>query len=239
MKYLLRTLVVILSVIAFTQTALADIYIKESEHTDAFTIMGQTRPAKDVVKTTWMTSDKVRNDDPETSVILRMDKGLLYILQHKQKSYMEIPLNFTAAATQPAGDLGIKVTVTPSGEKKKINNWTCGKYLLKMEMSGMGFATESEIWASEEIKIDPGLYAKFTGALMAANPMLASSLANVIEEMKKIKGVHVLNTTSVQMMGQTMKSTTTLLEYRQGKAPDGIFELPAGYKKQSMMGDMN
>jgi len=170
---------------------------------------------------------------------MRMDKGLLYILQHAQKSYMEVPLSFTAAAQAPAADLGIKVTVTPTAEKKKIGTWECKRYLMKMEMGGMGFATESEIWATEEIKIDPALYAKFSSAMMAANPMLASSLQSMLEEMKKIKGVQVRSATSVQMMGQTIKSTSELIEFREGKAPEGIFELPEGYNKKSMMDDLN
>lgn len=239
MKYRLHTIHFALFFLALVQVAQADIYLKESEHADAIAVMGQTHPARDVTKTTWMTLDKVRRDEPGTSVILRLDKGLLYILQHAQQTYMEIPLNFAAATEQPAGDLGIKLKVTPTGEKKKIGNWNCSKYILKLEMGGMGFASTSEIWATEEIKIDPALYAKFAGAMMAANPMLASGLHAMIEEMQKIKGVHVLDQTSIQMMGQTVTTSTTLIEFRQGKAPDGIFELPAGYKKQSMMGDIN
>ncbi|HOT96839.1 MAG TPA: DUF4412 domain-containing protein [bacterium] len=239
MKHRLRIVFLTLLVLACARLAQADIYIKESEHSDAIVIMGQTHPAKELIKTTWMTRDKVRRDDPETSIILRMDKGLLYILRHPQKSYMEIPLNFATATEQPAVDLGIQATVTPAGEKKKIGKWNCSKSILKLDMGGMGFAITSEIWATEDIKIDPALYAKFTSALMAANPMLASSLHTMIEEMQKIKGVHVLNQTSIQMMGQTIKTSTTLIEFKEGKAPDGIFELPADYKKQSMMGDMN
>lgn len=235
----IRTLAVILPVFLFMSAARADVFMKEKEHTDAATVMGQTMPASEKIKSIWMTADKVRSDEPEASVIMRMDKGLLYILQHAQKSYMEVPLSFTAAAQAPAADLGIKVTVTPTAEKKKIGTWECKRYLMKMEMGGMGFATESEIWATEEIKIDPALYAKFSSAMMAANPMLASSLQSMLEEMKKIKGVQVRSATSVQMMGQTIKSTSELIEFREGKAPEGIFELPEGYNKKSMMDDLN
>jgi hypothetical protein len=240
MKNPIKLLALVLLMFVFLGVAHADIFIKEKEHTDAIAMMGQNQPAKDQIKTTWMTTDKVRSDGPDASVIMRMDQGLLYILQHKQKVYMEVPLNFSAATMpESAGDLGIKLTVTPTAEKKKINAWECKKYIMKMEMGGMGFKTDNEIWATEDIKIDPALYSRYSSALMAANPMLASSLHSMMEEMKKIKGVHVLTQTSVQMMGQTMKSSTELIEFREGKAPDGIFELPAGYKKQSMMGDMN
>ena len=240
MKNLIRTITIILLTAILINGAQADVFIKEKEHSDPVAFMGQNQPAKEKIKTTWITTDKVRSDDTEISVIMRLDKGLLYILQHKQKVYMEVPLNFTAsAAIEPTGDMGIKVTVTPTQETKKINLWNCKKYIMKMEMGGMGFATESEIWTTEDIKIDPALYAKFTGALMAANPILASSLHSMVEEMKKMKGVHVLNMTSVQMMGQTIKTSTELIEFKEGKAPQGIFELPAGYAKQSMMGGMN
>ncbi len=240
MKNLIRSLAVILLFFAFIGAAHADIFMKQKEHTDAVTIMGQSQPAKDQITTVWMTSDKVRTDNAEASVIMRLDKSTIYILQHKEKIYMELPLNFAAAAAnQTMPDMGVKLTVTPGAEKKKINTWNCQKYMMKMEMGGMGFSVENEIWATEEVKIDPTLYAKFSSAAMGANPMLASILPKIVEEMKKIKGVHVLTVATMQMMGQTIKSNTELIEFKEGKAPEGIFELPAGYKKQSMMGGMN
>lgn len=240
MKNLVRFLAFSALILFSLDQARADVFMRQKEHSDAMTIMGKTQPAKDQVTSIWMTSDKVRTDNDETSVIMRMDKSAIYILQHKQKVYMELPINFAAAAAgESVPDLGIKLTVTAASEKKKIQQWNCQKYNMKMEMGGMGFSIDNEIWATLDLKIDPAVYAKFTSAAMAANPMLAASMSQMVEEMKKIQGVHVLTNSAVQMMGQTMKSTNELIEFKQGKAPEGIFELPEGYKKQSMMGGMN
>jgi hypothetical protein len=55
------------------------------------------------------------------------------------------------------------------------------------------------------------------------------------EEMKKIKGVPVLTTTSISMMGATMSSITELIEFKEASAPKGTFSIPSGYKKTDDM----
>jgi hypothetical protein len=51
-----------------------------------------------------------------------------------------------------------------------------------------------------------------------------------LEEMKKVKGLTVSSTSTTQMMGATVKSSTELLEYKEADAPKGTFEVPKGYK---------
>jgi hypothetical protein len=62
---------------------------------------------------------------------------------------------------------------------------------------------------------------------------------DAIKEFKKIKGITVLTTSTTTVMGTSIKSSTELLDYKEGTAPAGHFELPAGYKKTSMMGPGN
>ncbi len=214
-------------------SAWADVFIKEKHHSDGFTIMGQTQPPKDTFQSIWFSTDKVRSDQEDKSTILRLDLNLLYIIDHKKKSYVTIPLNFGATQKEnmPEG-LGIKISVTPTGESKKINNWNCKKYLQKTEM--MGMSIDSEVWATEDIKLDFELYSKFVSAAMQMMPGMQADMEKMMNEVKKIKGIQVLTITTNKMMGQTMKSTQELVEFKEAKAPAGIFDPPAGYKKEKM-----
>jgi len=240
--------------LAVPYSAFADVFMKQKQHTDAMEIMGQKQPAKDIITTIWMTSNKVRSDNEETSTILRLDKNVQYVLNHAKKTYMEIPIllgkdSETAAMSGQDKEgaeamqnmmksmMKMEINITESGEKKTIRGWKCKKYLQTVE-TFMG-PMNSEVWATEDIKLDYDLYAKFTAAMFAIMPGMDDVIKKMFQEMKKIKGIPVLTTSSNTIMGQTVNSTMELLEFKEGKAPAGIFNLPPGYKKTDMpMGPM-
>jgi hypothetical protein len=231
----------------------ADVFMKQKHHTDAFQMMGRSQPAKDAEETMWIAKDMVRNDQGETSSILRLDKKTLTMLNHQKKTYSEIPLDFDKISKEmtegtdqskegmPPGMpdmmknmMKFKMTVTPAGESKKIGQWNCKKYQETLE-TGMS-KTESVIWASEDIKIDPELYTKLSTAMLAMMPGFKESMADLIKEAKKIKGVYVRTEASTTIMGNAMNTTTELLEIKEGTAPAGIFDPPADYKQVKFEG---
>ena len=118
-----------------------------------------------------------------------------------------------------------KVTVEETGETQKIKNWNCKKYIMTMEM--MGTKSTSEIWATEDIKIDYELYQTLGLSMMPKTP----GMEKMLEEMKKIKGLTVLSTATTSVMGTDVKSTQELLEVSEKSAPAGTYEVPEGYKK--------
>jgi len=228
----------------------ADVYIKQKNHTDGFSIMGQSQPAKDDMFVTWMGKDMARMDHGEdSSIIIRMDKKVMYMISHAEMKYTEMPIDsksdiFSSAIA--ASDLSDeeqaeakkmmagfakmmkpKVTVTATGETQKIKNWNCKKY--NMTMSMMGATTKSETWASEDIKIDYELYRSLTFSLLGQT----QGVEDMMKEMEKIKGIVVLSTGSMSMMGTDVKSTQELLEVSEKSAPGGTYDIPEGYKKQN------
>ena len=184
-------------------------------------------------------------------MIMMFEKQKMIVINHKEKSYTEMPMNFNeiiANATKEAGAedeyseehqeamqgmmqgmMKIEVSIQPTNESKVINGWKCKKYIMTMNMF-MG-NNSSEIWATEDLKIDPNLYTKFSTALSAANPAMQNMAGTMMEEMKKIKGVHVLGISTQTVMNQKFSSSTELLDYKTGSAPDDLFQIPAGYKK--------
>jgi hypothetical protein len=241
-----------------TVQARADVYMKQKVHTDEFKMMGQTQPAKDEISVIWMGGNFARMDQgTATSSILLGDKKVLYMLDHNKKTYAEMPMDFDKmfdeAAAAGAGDdpemaeakkkmpgfmkglmkgvMGsMSAKVTETGETKKIGSWNCRKYLIEMDM-GMG-KSEAEAWATEDIKIDYGLYFTSANAMMASQP----GFDKIVKEMQKVKGVIVYQTSTVKMMGSEVTSTTELLECSDKSAPAGNYDIPAGYKKVKSFG---
>jgi len=242
---------VVLVLLVSWGTVQADTFIKQVTHTDSFKVMSQVQPAKDDTSTMWLSKDKacMVGSDNKTS-ILRADKGVMYIVDHSNKTYMEIPLEDVGdikkmagveddeEAAQAAdmmqemmaGMMKLDVTVIPTEEKKKIEDWNVKKYIVEIKMP-MG-TSKSEVWATEDIKVDYEMFHAVSNAFMAQMP----GFQKAMEEMKKVKGMTVLSVGEAQMMGTSVKTTTTLLECSDKSAPAGIFDVPKDYKKEEMTG---
>jgi hypothetical protein len=228
----------------------ADVYIKQNNHTDSFSVMGQSQPAKDDVFVTWMGKDMARMDHGEDStMIIRMDKKVMYMIDHTGKKYTEMPIDSKGdifASAIAGSDLSDteqaeakkmmagfskmmkpKVSVKETGESKKIKSWNCKKYNVTMSM--MGTTTKFETWATEDIKVDYELYRTLTFSLMGQTP----GVEDMMKEMEKIKGVVVLQEGTMSMMGTDVKSSQELLEVSDKSAPGGTYEVPSGYMKQN------
>ena len=232
-------------------TASADIMLKQKHHTDSYQMMGNKMPAKDTIETIWMTKDGFRSEGPEHSMIFRTDKNIVYIIEKKDKTFMEQSLNVDKAMADTLNQKGMsaedkkamnammknmmqfKLTIKETNETKKINNWNCRKYDMRLD-SAMG-PSLSTIWATQDIKIDQALFSKFKALSMSMTSQsgMKDSFEKAQKEYAKIKGISVLTSTSTNIMGAQLKSTVELLEYKDGKAPTGILDIPAGYRKIS------
>ena len=231
-------------------TAAADTMMKQKQHTDAFKMMGQEQPAKDIIQTYWFTEDKMVSHSDEQSVLVRLDKNAIYMIDHVKKIYSELPPNLFEAMAEEAGAedeeamkalpefmknmMKMKATVQPTNETKKIKDWNAKKYLQTIEMA-MG-KTNSEIWATEDIKINKELYLKFSTALFAMQPGMKDMIDDMMKEMQKIKGFQVQSSSVSDMMVTQLKSSTELLEYTEGNPPAGTYDIPAGYKQKKWTG---
>jgi len=228
-------------------TLSAGVFMKQKHHSDAVQMMGQTQPAKDFVETIWITEDGFRSDSEERSMIFDAKKKRMVIADHQNKTYHEMNMG---QSPFPAGGEGgedaaqfqnmmknmmkMEIDVQPTSERKTIRGWDCKKYILTITMAMGQF--NQEIWATETLKVNTSLYEQFSAGMLLSMPGMQQAASQMEAEMKKIKGVQVQNISTNQVMGQTMKSTTELLEFKEGKAPAGLLKIPAGYKKQEMQG---
>ena len=240
-------MVLVLTLLAFPILAHTDVYMKQKQHTDAYSVMGKNMPAEDIIQEVWMKKGMIATIGPKQSIIMRSDKNVQYIIDHEKKTYMEVSLDFSKMA--PGADMedaaqmqnlmknmmkNVKVSVRATGEKKKINKWACEKYIQEVEMF-MGPMT-MEIWATEDIKIDQTLLTQYFAGQFAAIPGMGQQMEAIMKESKKIKGAHVLTKTTMDMMGSQIKTSVELMEYKNTNAPNSVFNIPKGYKKTKMMG---
>ena len=240
---------VVATLLVGSTVARADYYIKQTKHTDAFTVMGQTQPAKDETNVTWISKTMGRFDNgDETTVIVDPAKKVMYWLNHSEKTYSEMPLlmgdildKMVETASEDADEEGkamaeqmgklagsmmeMDIKVTKTQETKKIEKWNCRKYLLEIKMA-MGGAT-AESWATTDVKIDPNLYWMTANAMMAGQPGFEEGF----KEMQKIEGVIVYQETKTKAMGAEVKSVDKVVDIQEKAAPAGTYSIPSGYKK--------
>ena len=224
-------------------TASAGTYIKQVLHTDPMEMGGAKIPASDDTATIWMDKAGACWVNPKMVIIYRTDRGMIYMLDPATKTYNEISVaamqqmtsgarSMADSAKRQAGDSTqmnmadmMKITVTPTTEKRVINKWKATKYLLDMSLP---FGTsKTEIWASEDIRIDMVTYNTISNAMMAFMP----GFEKMMEELKKIKGVNILTVTESDAMGGKVRQTSEVVECAEKPTPAGIFEIPEGFKK--------
>ena len=226
--------------------AQGDCLLRQLTHTDAFEVMGTEQPARDDTSVVWLAEDKASMTSADNkTVIVRADRGMFYMVDHGEKTYSEMPLedfgdikkmagiedgdeeDELAQMMQgvAAGMMSVKIAVTPTDEEKKIREWKARKYIVETAMP-MGSST-GEVWASEEIDIDLGLYQTVSNAFMAK----MAGFHEAMKEMEKVKGLTVKSVQRARVMGTTVETTTELLEYSEQSSPTGAFDIPDGYKK--------
>ncbi len=240
---------------AFSTAAHADVYMKYRSHTEAFEVMGRVQPAEETIREVWIGKDRARLDEGEQSTLLDMKTNVLTILDHVEKTYTVVQqgdlLGSMQASMEAAmaeegqteegrkamemfrgmteGMMGsFKMSVTETGEKKKIGNWNATKYVVNTTM-GVG-SSRSEVWATQEIDVDTEIYRTLARMFMAEG----SAMGDAFKEMEKIRGVHVLTVSTSDVMGAKVKNTEELLEVKQKAAPADHYTVPSGYARQDM-----
>ena len=233
--------------VSFFANVNADYVLKYKRHTDQYTVSGKTVPASDATPVTTLAKDRCRIDqNADTAIIVRLDKNVVYYVNNKKKQYSEISLDAinkaldtaVSAKDQPSSQqempammagmmkmMKMEATVTPGTQRKKIGAWDCAQYTVAQTI--MMSTSNSEIWATSDIKIDPEFYAKFLSAPM----FKMQGSEKIIAEMKKIKGVPVQITSTASVMNTEIKSSEELLDVSETTAAADLFEIPKGYKK--------
>lgn len=214
--------------------------------------------------THYFSSEKMRTGDAESETIMEYAAGKIVAIDHKKKEYSEITLAEMEAAMKAAaakmeeanaqmkeqmasmppamrqkmeqmmGGAASSVTVTKGGTRQ-VAGYTCQDYAV-----AMGEAMTTKICATTALQfpapnVDYRKFQSFAGsaAAMANNPMF-KSMGKMADEMKKIEGFTIAESTSMKMMGRSMESSKEAVEIKKGPIPSSAFDVATiakGYKK--------
>lgn len=240
----MRKLVTFIVIVVATFTFLsADIYIKQNQHTDEVSMMGQTQPAKDQIQEIWITKNKMATHTADAAMLLDNEKKVMYMVNHSSKSYIEMTMPVDITSYMPdqmkgmiEGMMGsLKVTVTPGNDTKTIKTWNCKGYNVKMEMSmmGMPMVMNMKVWASTDVPFNWEEIMKMMMDNMMRAQMRLSDEA--VEEMKKVQGYWISMEMSMKMMGADIKSKNEVLEISEKTPTTNVYAVPAGYTKKDKL----
>jgi hypothetical protein len=198
--------------------------------------------------TQYFTDSRFRMAGADGDTIFDAQSGAIVFVDNKKKQYWESSLDemntaFEAMNAQMKqleeqmkgnpmaaqmmekmmGGAG-EVSVTKGSNPRTIAGYACDHWLVTM-----GKAMKMEIWATSKL-VPPTRFYASRKAMFAANPML-QKFARAFDEMQKIGGFTLAETTSVSMMGRSMTTSSEATEVKRGAIPASAFEVPAGYKK--------
>jgi hypothetical protein len=239
MKY--RSVQLILTFIVFSVflsplSVNADHVVKKTKQTTETVMNGSNRKSSTDNGTTWISKNKLRQDDGgTTSIIIRLDKNKVFILNHADNTYSEINLpvkleeSLTPEAKQIIQVMEISSSVTEIQETKVIKGWKSQKFSadISISMMGMDMPMTMEIWTSKETGINLKTFRKFYAVLLSMNPFTK----DLVEEFQKIEGYPVLTKISMRIKGVETESLEEVITVEESKTPKGIYDLPSAYTR--------
>jgi hypothetical protein len=228
-KFFALTALVLMAALSLS----ADIYVKQKTHTDG--IMGQ--PATDVIQEQWISENAFASVSADQSIIMDMKKNLMYMINHKAKTYVEstLPMDLTKLLPPEfaamAGMMMMTATVSPTTQTKKVGQWNCTGY--DVTITVMGMPMKMLLWATTDVPFDYDQFnAKIWGNMLKGQMMFDDAS---VKEMMKIKGFQIASETSGEMMGVKFNTTTEVLEISKKNPPANVYAPPAGYAKKDKL----
>lgn len=174
--------------------------------------------------------DRLRRDEGDTSYILRLDLGKLYVINRTDKTYSDIPLPIDAQKMGAPPEMQAKAQVTATGETKKIGSWSAHKY--KVDITNpAGLHIDTTVWASPDVAAHQAL-TRLAASIAALQP----GSADWSVKLTQIEGFPVLQEADVTMGKSRFKTREELVGTETKDAPAGLYDPPAGYTLQPYVG---
>lgn len=214
----------------------ADHVVKKTKQTTATVMKGSNEKSSAENGTTWISKNKMRQDEGNaTSVIIRLDKNKVFILNHKEKTYSEmgLPINLEENLTQEAKQVIKVMKISSSIEKTQdtrvVRDWKSQKFAADISISvlGMEMPMTMEIWASRDTGINLKTFRKFYAVLLSINPFTK----DLMDDFQKIEGFPVLTKISMRVKGVETQSQEEVVMIEERKAPRGTYDLPREYTR--------
>jgi hypothetical protein len=229
---------------SFSSAFGSDIYMAHKFSTDSYKKDKKDGETETRTTTQWFAGDKLRSNDVDESILMRLDKDSIYTLDNKKQTYTAIqastlgmPANGQTSDDQvPAAMVSsmmgsmfkMEVSIESTSETKKIGKWNCTKYNQTIQM--MGTTTKSELWATEDVVIDKKLLDKFFASQFMTKPGMGEFAGKMQKEAEKIKGCVVYSKSITTMGNKRTETIDEVTEIKEQAAPQETWVVPAKYK---------
>lgn len=211
----------------------ADLLLSIHGHADSVKLGNRTQPPRDSNAKIWLASDKMRRDEGSLSVIVRLDRHMLYLVNHADRTYsqVEVPIDWKKMVppgdqdsfTKFLGDNEINATVTPAAETRKIGAWNTHRVDVVLT-NKHGLRMANRMWVTQDLPLFAA-YNKMSGVLASLQPNAAAWSQKV----SQLDGLPVYQETTITI-GQSVSQThEDVVSATIQDSPPGTFDVPAGF----------
>ncbi|UCF71639.1 MAG: DUF4412 domain-containing protein [candidate division WOR-3 bacterium] len=197
---------------------------------------------------TEMTAENPMTGPMSDTKIIRLDKGVIWSIDHENEKYSEHSLETMSGATEEYEETEMEMPelkVFRTGEKKQILKKDCEQVIVSMESAGeegkMTF--KQTMWVTKEIpgykEIQEFQKQMAESGLGSSSAMMGPNKKNYEEFQKKISeidGFPLEIDMDITMGGEGMSFTMTthseVTKIETKPINDRVFEIPAGYSLQ-------
>jgi hypothetical protein len=214
------------------------------------TVRGQTTES-----TQYISAERLRNSRPDSDSMFEFGPGKITVIDNAKKQYWEatleemnqamgqaqqqmndafknippeqlklLPPSVREKMQNPAAAAGT-VTVKKGTETRKIAGFDCQQYVVSM-----GESVRFEMWTTTALQPPSPRFSDARAAALAGNPAM-QNLQKVFEEMKKVEGFPLAESSKMSMMGQSIETSHEAVSVKKGAIAPAEFALPAGYTK--------
>lgn len=221
----------------FASSLAADVLLTRKRDADEFLFQGRAAPGvKNQKVEIWIGPDRVRRSEGQTTLILRLDQKKLYFVNHADRTWSATDLRqegarWTATATYIAGP-GEDVwrwhaKTEPAGETRKIGSWQAARHrILLSSETGTADRVQVDWWVAPDLKVDDAPLRTLMLLLASFNPAGDEWLATALA----LPGHPVLYERVEKQPDVNVKVREELISVKEGEAPAGTYEVPAGYR---------
>jgi hypothetical protein len=195
--------------------------------------------------THYFSKDKIRFNSGRTDTIMEFAAGTIVNIDHEKKQYSQmtvteideamkglgaqmeqamanVPPQMREQMSKMMGGATADPTVT-KGDTRTIAGYPCQMYKVTM---GANMTQESCNSTALTPPFDPANFQKLSRVSI---PMV-QGMDKLIAKMSEVKGISLMNHTSMSMMGRKIDTTVEATEVRKGALGPDVFALPKGYK---------
>lgn len=183
----------------------------------------------------WFQEDWFRMDaaNGANSIIIRKDKGVVWIIDNAAKKYMEFPLSTFEEMMKKAEEQAksFKFEYRKTGRTKSIGRWSCFEVEVEAKNpQDLQIQPRSFMWITKSKELDPKkLEETFKWDMWGQFRFNKRAV-----DQPELEGFPVQIITEVSIPEGVVKTAMTLKNFENKQFPTSIFDLPTGYLKIEM-----